>query len=96
MIPNIQIAPGTQVYFNRFVRFISPYDSTPVDVPFETLHGTVVSDDGKIADVLVDNSIHKQKHYHLNHKDLFYDISDILIDLNPAPRISFDQLLQGR
>jgi hypothetical protein len=46
--------------------------------------------------VLVDNSIHKQKHYHLNHKDLFYDISDILIDLNPAPRISFDQLLQGR
>jgi hypothetical protein len=46
--------------------------------------------------VLVDNAIHKQKHYHLNHKDLFYDISDILIDLNPAPRISFDQLLQGR
>lgn len=96
MIPNIQIAPGTQVYFNLFVRFISPYDSTPVDVTSETLHGTVVSDDGKIADVLVDNAIHKQKHYHLNHKDLFYDISDILIDLNPAPRISFDQLLQGR
>lgn len=96
MIPNIQIAPGTQVYFNRFVRFIPSYDSTPVDVTFETLHGTVVSDDGKIADVLVDDSIHKQKHYHLNHKDLFYDISDILIDLNPAPRISFDQLLQGR
>lgn len=96
MIPNIQIAPGTQVYFNRFVRFISSYDFTPVDVPSETIHGTVVSDDGKIADVLVDDAIHKQKHHHLNHKDLFYDISDILIDLNPAPLISFDQLLQGR
>lgn len=96
MIPNIQIAPGIQVYFNRSIRFIPSYASTPVDVTFETLHGTVVSDDGEIADVLVDDAIHKQKHYHLNHKDLFYDISDILIDLNPAPLISFDQLLQGR
>lgn len=96
MISNIQIAPSTQVYFNRSIRFIPSYTSTPVDVTFEVLHGTVVSDDGEIADVLVDDAIHKQKHYHLNHKDLFYDISDILIDLNPAPRISFDQLLQGR
>ena len=96
MIPNIQIAPSTQVYFNRSIRFIPSYASTPVDVMFEVLHGTVVSDDGEIADVLVDDAIHKQKHYHLNHKDLFYDSSDILIDMNPAPLISFDQLLQGR
>ena len=96
MISNIQIAPGTQVYFNRSIRFIPSYVSTSVDVTFEVLHGTVVSDDGEIADVLVDNAIHKQKHYHLNHKDLFYDISGSLIDLDPAPTISFDQLLQGR
>ena len=96
MIPKIQIAPGTQVYFSRSVRFVPSYASTSVDVTFEVLHGTVVSDDGKIADVLVDDAIHEQKHYHLNHKDLSYDISDILIDLNPAPHISFDQLLQGR
>lgn len=96
MISNIQIAPSTQVYFNRSIRFIPSYASTPVDVTFEVLHGTVVSDDGEIADVLVDDAIHKQKHYHLNHKDLFYDISDILIDMNPTPTISFDQLLQGR
>lgn len=96
MIPNIQIAPGTQVHFGRSVRFIPSYTSTPVDVTFEILHGIVVSDDGETADVLVDDAIHKQKHYHLNHKNLSYDISDILIDLNPAPHISFDQLLQGR
>lgn len=96
MISNVQIAPGTQVHFSRSIRFIPSYVSTPVDVTFEVLHGTVVSDDGEIADVLVDDVIHKQKHYHLNHKDLFYDSSDILIDMNPAPLISFDQLLQGR
>lgn len=96
MISNIQIAPGTQVHFNRFIRFIPFYASTPIDVTFESIHGTVVSDDGEIADVLVDNAIHKQKHYHLNHKYLFYDISGSLIDLDPAPTISFDQLLQGR
>ncbi len=96
MIPNIQNAPGTQVYFSRSVRFIPSYTSTPVDVTFEILHGIVVSDDGETADVLVDDAIHKQKHYHLHHKDLSYDISDILIDRNPALYISFDQLLQGR
>lgn len=96
MISNIQISPGTQVYFNRSIRFVPSYASTPVDVMYEVIHGTVVSDDGEIADVLVDDAIHKQKHYHLNHKDLFYDISDSLIGLNPAPLISFDQLLQGR
>ena len=97
MIPNIQNAPGTQVYFSRSVRRIPSYTSTPVDVTFEVLHGIVVSDDGETADVLVDDAIHKQKHYHLNHKDLSYDISDILIDLNPAPLISFDELIsQGR
>lgn len=96
MIPNIQNAPGTQVYFSQSVRFIPSYTSTPVDVMFEVLHGIVVSDDGETADVLVDDAIHKQKHYHLNHKDLSYDTSVILINRNPAPLISFDQLLQGR
>lgn len=94
MIPNIQIESGTQVYFEQFCRIV--HYSIPVAVEYEVLHGIVVSDDGETADVLVDDAIHEQKHYHLNHKDLSYDISDILIDLNPAPHISFDQLLQGR
>lgn len=91
MIPNIQIAPGTQVLFQRFCRIVHAYTtdghSIPVDVEYEILHGTVVSDDGETADVFVDDAFRKET-YHLKHSELTY--------VSPPSTVSFDQLLQGR
>lgn len=95
MIPNIQIEPSTQVCFQQFVKFIPSLGSTPAEVTFEILRGTVISDNGEFADVLVNDVFHNQKHYHVNHKNLFYDIGSILTNLNPAPSFPFDDLLKG-
>lgn len=93
-MPNTPITPGTQVSFQQFHRVVKI--STPdgryisVGIEYEVLYGTVVSDDGETADVLVDDFSHKQKHYHLKHHELTFESAP------PPSSISFDDLLQGR
>lgn len=82
MISNIQIAPGTQVYFNRSIRFVPSYASTPVDVMYEVIHYS--------PDVYVDLNDGDSP------RGWFFTSAMLLPATLPhEPTITFNDLLQG-